>query len=373
MMKIKTIEHNKLLAGLEACNLVESSKYQPILQNIKVTGDSLGSIHLTGFDLDSYISVNLTGSHGLSTFEYLMPRLSIKKLSNKAFKGEEASISLEAGNLAYSCNDRKLSLTVGSIEDYPIYEPNLVANNWDMLDLDISAIDTLNKIASHASTYDTCNILGGINIQSFGNVIECAGTDGNRLANSVIGKTIYTENKLDITVRTRQIKRLVKIAKLFSLDSLKLVYNGKEAIFIGAFEGGNIILSDAILEGMYPRYKQLIPSDCKQVASYNKKALLSALKECKDYVNSITNLVSITKDNITAKEDGEAYTINIGAVLDNDTDYGFAMNYKYLVNSLDILDGDNVTLKYISATSPIVVTSKDSDIQSLVMPIKQRV
>ena len=130
-----------------------------------------------------------------------------------------------------------------------------------------------------------------------------------------------------------------------------------------------------LIEGKYPNYKQLIPQSSKKIVQISKEQFLSSLKRVSLVSNQKSKgiALNIEKHNIEissnnpdlgdAKEDLET------SYQGDDLKVGF--NAKYLIDVLNNLNDDIVSLELNDHTSPALLRStKDDSYLCVVMPMR---
>ena len=132
-----------------------------------------------------------------------------------------------------------------------------------------------------------------------------------------------------------------------------------------------------LLEGQYPKYNQLIPTESPKEAVVNVSQFISALDRVSIMVNEKTNIVKINF------EDNEltlfADTPDSGKSEEKiDITYTsepllIAFNYKYMLEALKNIDADEVKIGLNTGLSATVLKpNSDEDFVCLIMPVQIR-
>lgn len=229
-------------------------------------------------------------------------------------------------------------------------------------DYEINAKEFINQLKRtvYACKEQANDILSGLLIDdnklvaTDGNILVC-----NSLSSEVLDKRIILPSKF--------VEELVKV--FATADTLTLTTD-KGAIKVT--DGVTTIIS-RLLEGIFPKYQQLIPTSMANNAIIDRLALLDALSFTDTMINIKTN---IAKLNFTAgqleistnSEDGESNaTIDIEYSGD---DLLIAFNAQYLNKMLKSYSSSTVKIGMNSALSATLITDGVSEDVALIMPIQ---
>jgi DNA polymerase-3 subunit beta len=135
---------------------------------------------------------------------------------------------------------------------------------------------------------------------------------------------------------------------------------------------GGAVLGTSLLEGRFPKYQDVIPSDCDRVAQLNASEFLGALKQASLLTNEESKGVRLrfSEGDLTlssrAPEQGEA-TISMPAVFkDEPLEIGF--NPLFLIDMLRVVPTDEIRFELKEANRPGVIRV-DNDFVYVVMPV----
>jgi len=144
------------------------------------------------------------------------------------------------------------------------------------------------------------------------------------------------------------------------------------------FSFGNVELISRLIEGQYPDYKQIIPSNHETSALLSKDELVRAIKAAAIFSKSGVNDINLDfpegKNKIvvssTSSQVGENIT-NLEAMV-NGKDNGVVVNYRYLLDGVNNIHEDNIRIEVINGNTPCVISGeKEKKYLYIVMPIKQ--
>jgi DNA polymerase-3 subunit beta len=167
-----------------------------------------------------------------------------------------------------------------------------------------------------------------------------------------------------------------------SLGELGRLLSGGGEVTVGlaerevTFETGDSRLITRLLEGDFPNYRQLIPSSHPNRLTIGREPFLDAIRR----VRLLAKEAQAATIRLALKADGlelTATTQDIGqAHEDLDAKYEgaemtIAFNPDFLLDGIEAVEGDEVSLETIDALKPAVVRSVESqDYLYLLMPVR---
>jgi DNA polymerase-3 subunit beta len=181
-------------------------------------------------------------------------------------------------------------------------------------------------------------------------------TDTRRLA-IYYSNANAKENKIIVPKRSlAEIKRIIK-------DDMKIFYDDVYLIL----ENENIFFFTKLINGKFPAYEKIIPQHLKYKLKINKNEFLSHLKQ----ISIISNEVKITIKNNSiefesiSEESMQAKTsFEFNSNIEN---FSFAVNSKYIMDFLTVIDTDTFILGLNEPNIPFVL--KSDNFLTIVMPL----
>ena len=227
--------------------------------------------------------------------------------------------------------------------------------------------DILQKTSYAASTDESRAILNGSLMSFHDNKLTVVCTDGRRLALVEHEVDVDEAADLDIVVPTKTVGELIKTLDAEGEASIKT-----SATQV-AFEFGNIFIISKLIDGTYPNYRQVIPSQCEERIPIDRETLLSAVRRVSLMLDDQTASVKIkiTENRIelltSSPEVGEAReSIPVKYAGKEIT---IAFNPAFLMAPLKHLDSDEVFLELSDELSPGVIKSNVPFLY-VIMPIR---
>lgn len=370
-MKLRC-ERDVLAEALSAAGRAVASRGAlPVLSGVRMelAGDQLT---LTGSDLELTVSVRITVS-GLADGVAVVP----SRLVNDIVR------ALEPGAVELETTDDAARIASGrsefSLKPLPAEEfPRVAAVEGDEVRFDADAlVGALRQVLPAASTDDNRPILTGVLLAAEGEGLRLVATDSYRLAVvDLPGVSVLSSGK-SVLVPSRALSELSKA--LGDGGEITLRLGERDASFASSGPGGDgdtggIVLTTRLIEGEYPNYQGLIPSNQPNLLTVNREALIEALRRVKLLARDATpvrlqmspdglELRAVTQDvgegteSLDAQYQGEELTV--------------AFNPDYLLAGIEAAGGDEVSLATIDSLKPAVVRDPTTeDFLYLLMPVR---
>ena len=348
----------------------------PVLANVLLTADAgTGRLSLTGFDLSLGIQTSLSASVATSGAITLPARLF----------GEIVSRMPSDSPITLSCEDGSEQVELTSVsgsyqmrgmpaDDFPEL-PLAQAGTPIKLDPEV-LIKGLRATLFASSGDEAKQLLTGVHLGLDQNGLECAATDGHRLAVLRLQNASSSEAELDVTVPARSLRELERLlSSRGGSDAVSLFCDRGQVVFQWADQ----VLTSRSLDGTYPNYRQLIPESFGRQLQVDRKGLLSALERVAVLADQHNNVVKLTSDpaagqlSISADaQDVGSGSAAIGAQVSGDA-IQIAFNVRYVLEGLKAMGSEQVQLQCNAPTTPVVLAPQDdSSFTYLVMPVQIR-
>ena len=348
----------------------------PVLANVLLTADAgTGRLSLTGFDLSLGIQTSLSASVDTSGAITLPARLFGEIVSRMpadspiTLSCEDGSEQVELTSLSGSYQMRGMPA-----DDFPEL-PLAQAGTPIKLDPEV-LIKGLRATLFASSGDEAKQLLTGVHLGLDQNGLECAATDGHRLAVLRLQNASSSEAELDVTVPARSLRELERLlSSRGGSDAVSLFCDRGQVVFQWADQ----VLTSRSLDGTYPNYRQLIPESFGRLLQVDRKGLLSALERVAVLADQHNNVVKLTSDpaagqlSISADaQDVGSGSEAIGAQVSGDA-IQIAFNVRYVLEGLKAMGCEQVQLQCNAPTTPVVLAPQDdSSFTYLVMPVQIR-
>jgi DNA polymerase III subunit beta len=267
-MKIR-LQKSALFEGLQAVqNVVSLRSTVPILFNVLLKAEK-DRLYLTTTDLD--LSVRCTveaevAKSGTGT-------LPAKKFSGIVRELTDGVVDIELDDKGAGVvkKDNAFFRIVGLAADEFPPLPKVDGKYSFHLDQGLFK-EMLRKTSYAVSNDETRFVLNGVLLSFKGGKLTVVATDGRRMALAENEVEFPKEAEMDIIIPPKAVYQLQQTLG----DSGEMKIHVKDNMAI--FEYGNVFMASKLIEGTYPNYRQVIPSQCEERITVEREQLLSAIR-----------------------------------------------------------------------------------------------
>ena len=363
-MRLQVTQAN-LNRALGAVARVANTRNQlPILANVLIkTSDNRLSISATNLDIaiTEYIGAKVVEEGSITVPARLM---------------QDFISSLPDGIIELRLDDTKLHIKTDKYQsvvngvladDFPVMP---AIEGGDTLQLPSSQLRrTLQQVVFAASSDESRPVLTGVLLRGSGNELHLAATDSYRLAEKTL--EVKLTKDINLLVPATAMHDLLRILG-DSDETVTITYDEQQVLF----QVGDVELVARLLEGNYPDYQKLIPSQFEVTASLKRAELLNVTKVsslfARESAGSITIEVDETSKQLSihsvASQLGENTASANGDIVGNGT---ITLNSRYLLDALGAISDDDIIFSFNGKLEPTVVRSANgSDYVHVIMPLK---
>jgi DNA polymerase-3 subunit beta len=350
-----TIAKEKLIHGLQAVqNVVSTRTTLPILSNVLMKAED-GKVEFTATDLDVTISCTVEANvkkKGATTIPVKRFFGVVRELASPEIELEvddKHACSVRAGASFYKINGL-------SADEFP---PVQKFKEDKKIVLPQEKIKSMLRKTSFAISNDESRyVLNGIFLILKEHKMTMVATDGRRLALVDEEVDIPENSQGEFILPTKAVNEMTRL--LGDKGDVEMKFSENQVSLSLADEKGNsAVVISKLVEGNYPNYKQVIPSDTKERVALPREEFLAALRRAQimtsDKANSVKlaigkNSLAITANSPDVGEARETLAINYKG-----KDLQIAFNPAYLIDPLNVLVEDEVFLELIDELSPGVL------------------
>jgi len=348
-MKFK-VAKSELLQGLQRVqNIAGGRSTLPILSNVLIAAEKTG-LRLSTTDLDVSVRCRVpaeVAKTGTTT-------LPAKRLFGIVRELQEGDIEVEVDDkdVASVTSGASFFKINGLSEDE--FPPLPEAEGKYCYRLDRGAFrEMLRKTAYAASRDESRVVLNGVLLSFRGGKLTVVATDGRRLALTEAEVEVAKDAEADLILPTKAVEELLHILG----DAGQLSIYPKDKLVVFQFD--EIVLISKLIDGTYPNYRQVIPSQCEERVTVERESLLTALRRVSLVTTDKSNATRLTfaKNRltiaVTTPEVGEAresVPIKYGG-----KEIAVAFNPEYMMDPLRSLTSDEVFLELTDELSPGVI------------------
>ncbi len=360
--------------GIKIVEKVTSQKaIQPILSNILIETISNDRIKFCATDLNLAINYKTNAevvSEGAIT-------LSAKKISEIVSKLSSSDISLkiedDSSNIKIKSGKTEFDLIGIPAGEFPNVIEKVEETEFKTVVLNKNEFSkAIKQVIFAVSQQETQAVLTGVCFNIEKNTLEMAATDGNRLTRvrKEISSTI--EENLNFIVPAKTLQEVQRISSLVDDENIMLKILQSKIIF----EFANLTFQSRLIDGLYPKYQQLIPQANDKIIVVDRAELINAIERVSIMVNDRTGALrfnfkqgqlEILADTPEAGRSKDYVDIEY-----NSDDMLTAFNYKYVLDGLKNMDSKNIEIQIsdVLAASIFKPQDENNDYICLIMPIK---
>lgn len=259
-------------------------------------------------------------------------------------------------NLLIKQNKSKFKLPIFNFINFPTF-PTI--ENKSQISLDsIALIKSLRDISSSIDNNNPKFELNGALLNIKSDKTQLVGTDTRRLSISSIDNLSQDELSLIIPK-----KAIMEIQKLF-IDTIDIYYDKTNLII----QNKNYYFFTRLINGNFPDYERIIPSESKYQITLPKKEMIDSIKmittisqEIKiSFLNNTILFKSLATDNVEAQTE---LLINTSL----DTEFDLNVNSRYMLDFISQVDDNEFEILLNEPTLPFVL--KDKKFITVIMPI----
>lgn len=297
---------------------------------------------------------------------------------------ERVDCSEENDFLSIKCGNFKTKIKGIPASDFPLIPQISKESSHRVFAPDLKR--AIERVLFAASTNESRPEISGIFISFNPDGMEgravFAATDSYRLAEAKLQLNSSDNNKKEsVIVPARTLAEVLRVLSVVGSSG-----EGSETVEICMgenqilFSCDGIELSSRLIEGQYPDYHHVIPSSYSTTAIIPRDELTKAAKMASLFTKSGLNDVKLEigkekkelEVSSTNNQTGEN-TSNI-AIESEGPANSIVLNYRYLIDGLNNLEGEKIKFKLIDGNSPCLLESADSksgmDYLYIIMPIK---
>jgi DNA polymerase-3 subunit beta len=236
------------------------------------------------------------------------------------------------------------------------------------------------QVAVAAGRDDTLPVLTGVRVEIEDDRVTLAATDRYRFA---VRELLWKPEQPGLSaVALVPAKTLLDTAKSLSAGdhvSIALAGSGKGEGLIG-FEGAGRRTTTRLLEGEFPKFRALFPTEFSAIGTVPTQAFVDAVKRVSLVAERNTPVRLSFEQGVVTLEAGSGddaqATERIDADLEGD-DISIAFNPAYLLDGLSAIDSPIAQLSFTTATKPALLSGKasqeseaDESYKYLIMPVR---
>lgn len=365
-----TASQSSLLTGLQPIAAVVPTKSpMPVLTHLlaEVSGNTL-TVSATDLELSMETKIEIKG---VKDGRALLPA---RKFLDEIREFPDVPIAVEAtesGRIKLTAEDKNYDLSGENVQNYPKI-PSLAEK--DVLVLDRQRLRRMiNKVLFAVSRDELRPQLTGVYLKVAADEIRAVTTDGHRLVKVIQKHGGYKGEAHECIIPS---KAMNTVARMCERDGDLQMYFSDNQI---GFRIGNTMLITKLIEGRYPNYEAVIPSENKNTLTLDLDQFHAAVRRASIVSNEISRQIrlklrsdhlQVTVEDIEQGNEGQE-TVPCTFV-GEPMDIGY--NAGYVLDILKQVDTPEVMFELGTPTSAGIVKpteqEKDEDLLMLIMPVR---
>ncbi len=360
--------------GIKIVEKVTSQKaIQPILSNILIETVSSDRIRFCATDLNLAINYKIQAEvikDGSTT-------LSAKKISEIVSKLSSSEVNLktieDTENIKIKSGKTEFDLIGLSANEFPKVLDDVEIGDFKTIVLNKNEFaKVVKQVIFAVSIQETQAVLTGVCFNIENDILELAATDGNRLTRAQIKLENPVDEAYNFIVPAKTLQEILRISSIVDDEMITIKIQKTKMLF----EFENLAFQSRLIDGVYPKYQQLIPSESERKIIIDRVELINSIERVSVMVNDRTNVVrfNFTQGQLEIMAD----TPEAGRSKDYiDIQYDFddmltAFNYKYVLDGLKNMDSKKVEIEIsdVLAASIFKPQEDSNNYICLIMPVK---
>ncbi|MEK6952678.1 MAG: DNA polymerase III subunit beta [Nanoarchaeota archaeon] len=258
-------------------------------------------------------------------------------------------------------------------DEFPII-PKL-ENTSNYLEIEpVTFKDAISKVINAAQISDIRPEISGVLFDFQLTILKLVTTDSFRLAEKTLNSSQFKHNfdksfKIIIPLKTIQ-----EVVRIFSNDMpIRISLDNNQILF----KNNTTELISRLIDGNYPDYEQIIPKEIETEVILNKNHFINSVKLVSNFSGKTNDIRLAIKNN---QKTLEVYSLNqllgennylIPAKVKGADFEGIAFNWRYLLDGLRIIEGENVFFGSNGYNKPSLLKPiEDKSYFYILMPIR---
>ena len=367
-----SVKRDVLLKSLNFVQgIVEKKNTLPILSNVLLQLQN-NKLSIVATDLDIIFQDEISDVKILKDGNTTTSASVLFDILRKISSNSDLNFELISENkLSLKSESSDFNLLCLPSDNFPTFSDEFEGQEMELNNKNF--LKVLNKTKIAISNDDTRHYLNGIFLhltEAHGrNFLTGVATDSHRLSSSSI-EINNADNFSSLILPRKAAFQLCSL--LADIDEKLLMQISENKIM---FKLGKIKLISKVIDGKFPDYRKVVPTD-------NKKTLVVLSKEFINSIERVTSVsldgkegvkLSINKDNIqlsvNSANSGEGNEVIKGSF--NSDDLNISFNSKYLIDIASEIEDKNIKMNFKDSVSPVLIEDvTDKNSYYVIMPMK---
>ena len=367
------IERANLLKSLSHVqSIVEKRNTIPVLSNVRIEAMEDG-ISFKATDMDTEIT-EIVDAKTIEVGATTAPAHMLYDIVRKLSDGSEVELTFpdDKGQLTIASGNSHFSLSCIGVEDFPVISGDKLPTNFVMVKEELK--DVIDRTKFAVSTEETRYYLNGVYMhaknEGEAKVLRVVATDGHRLACVESPLPDGAENMVGVIIPRKTIGEVRKLLDDTTAENIAIAMSENKI----RFTMEDITLTSKLIDGTYPDYERVIPTDNDKVLELDVKALAAAVDRVSVVAERTRAIKMLTAHNhvtiTTSSPDLGSAQEEVDAKYESESlEIGY--NFRYLLDILAEIKGESVRISFADGSSPSVIHDiSDSSAIYVLMPMR---
>ncbi|MEK7584912.1 MAG: DNA polymerase III subunit beta [Patescibacteria group bacterium] len=316
-----------------------------------------------GFEISIPVKINKEGSVALNG------SLLGNFLSNLNLNEDRVKLDLIDGNLNISSPNHSTKIKSYPTDDFPSIPKPDKPDSLDLKSQDL--VEDLKYVWYSASISNLKAEISSVCLYNQPDGLFWVATDSFRLAEKKLTQKNTKTNLPYLIIPLKNIIEIIRILDGLDLD-LKVEYNKHQL----SLKAENFHLTSRLIDGVFPDYRQIIPTRFTTQITVARNELLPLLKLANVFVDKLNQAeLSLNQEGKlevkTINDNGDNVAWINCEVVEGET-LALSLNLKYLLDGLNAINSEKIILGFNGPLKPIVIKGLDDpNFTYLIMPIRR--
>jgi DNA polymerase-3 subunit beta len=352
-------------------SVVEQRQTLPILANTLVTVAN-NRLQLTATDAEVEISCSLPLSNGNlmadNDGETTIPARKFFEIC-KSLPDVNIQVTVEENQAILKAGKSKFKLQTLPANEFPSSPELAETREFIIAPQDLK--DLIYKTSFCIATNDVRYYLTGLLLEIADKKISLVGTDGHRMAVAQIDLDHDKKLSHKVIIPRKAVIELSKLLKDGETDVQILMDDNHISFKLNE----NLIMTSKLIDGSFPEWQNVLPSDTDKIVIADTKLLKQSLSRASILsnekfkgirLNLSNNLLTLSAKNTSQEEAEEIIEVEYSG---EELEIGF--NGSYLLDTLNVISTNMTQLAFGDTNSSCLITEEDNeDYKFIVMPMR---
>ncbi|MBD3402294.1 DNA polymerase III subunit beta [candidate division GN15 bacterium] len=364
-----TLSKSRLSTSLQSIlQVVPTKSTLPILTNILIEALE-NKLKLSATDLD----ISITATVDCQVAKKGSAALPARILFEIIRELPESEITFESTNtrMEIKIPNGSYKIAIVSADDFP--KLPAVNTKKEVRLAGDELVKMIRKTTFACSTDETRPALNGVLWQTQGELMQMVATDGHRLAKMALENTKLKGLHEDVIIPPKVLNLIPRFLEEEG-GEVGVIFGENNIIF----NLGDVVLTSRLIEGPYPNFEQVIPSNNDKTLTVSKEDLNGAVRRVSILSNALTHQVRFSVDGSTLTLSTSNVDVGGEGQEQMECDYSgeaieIGYNATYLTEILNRIEGDEVIFELSTPVAAGVIYSpkvNKDEYLCLIMPLR---